>query len=308
MAAPRRHVNNIHRNACERVRGRVSSTLPHEHNSLGRGNGRRYFSGCVRQPQNERRSRDSPHPLFEPPRHRESTVADRTSRGKLVRSNAYSFGRRLKDQREHHGVTLEAIAAATKISASFFAGLERGDVSAWPNGIFRRAFVREYATAIGVSPESTLAEFARVFPEPGTSAAADGPEAARELRLTMAIDGRATTIAALRRVVTVLIEVGLIVAASLAIASAAGSDIWRICATIALIYYPLAMIVQGRHGALSDIQRGFGALKKPARQRSALAETPATEHGSAYESFSTRAIHALDIGSLRSEQAVHVPD
>ena len=59
-----------------------------------------------------------------------------------MRSSAYAFGRRLRDQRERHGVALESIAATTKINASLFAALERGDLSAWPSGIFRRAFVR----------------------------------------------------------------------------------------------------------------------------------------------------------------------
>jgi cytoskeletal protein RodZ len=59
-------------------------------------------------------------------------VADRTPRGELARSRAYAFGRRLRDERERQGVTLEAIASTTKINASFLAALERGDVSAWP--------------------------------------------------------------------------------------------------------------------------------------------------------------------------------
>jgi cytoskeletal protein RodZ len=75
-----------------------------------------------------------------------------------------SFGRRLRDHRERHQITLDAIATATKIRPSVLAELERGDVSTWPSGIFRRAFVREYATAIGLSPESLVEEFVQLFP------------------------------------------------------------------------------------------------------------------------------------------------
>jgi hypothetical protein len=42
--------------------------------------------------------------------------------------------------------------------------MERNDFSRWPSGIFARAFVREYARAIGVDPESTVDEFCRYFP------------------------------------------------------------------------------------------------------------------------------------------------
>ena len=63
-----------------------------------------------------------------------------------------SFGRRLRSERERRGIVLESIAASTKIKASLLADLERGDLSNWPRGIFRRAFVREYAASVGFAP------------------------------------------------------------------------------------------------------------------------------------------------------------
>jgi transcriptional regulator with XRE-family HTH domain len=72
---------------------------------------------------------------------------------------------RLRRERERQGITLESIASATKISASLFRGLERGDVSRWPSGIFRRSFIRAYATAIGLDPEVVCREFIEQFPE-----------------------------------------------------------------------------------------------------------------------------------------------
>ena len=78
-----------------------------------------------------------------------------------------AFGLRLKTQRERHGITLEAIAESTEIKRSLLAALECGDVSHWPLGIFRRSFVRSYAKAIGVPAQPIVAEFVRLFPEPG---------------------------------------------------------------------------------------------------------------------------------------------
>ena len=43
-----------------------------------------------------------------------------------------SFGRRLRLSRERLGISLEAIAASTKINRSLLADLERDDVSKWP--------------------------------------------------------------------------------------------------------------------------------------------------------------------------------
>jgi len=183
-----------------------------------------------------------------------------------VRSSAYAFGRRLKDQRERQGVTLEAIAADTKINASLLAALERGDVSAWPAGIFRRAFVRGYATAIGAAPEPVVAEFGRLFPDPGTDVGAVVvPEARSEFRMTLAFDGRVAATEALTRATIAVLEVCLVVAVSLAMTAwVPGLDPWRTCAAVALIYYPLNKIVP--RGGFGDIWSGFQSLRKLPKQ------------------------------------------
>jgi len=77
-----------------------------------------------------------------------------------------TFGARLRLQRERQQVTLTAIAAATKISLSLLEGLERDDVSRWPKGLFRRAYVRAYAQAIGLEPDAVVMEFIALYPDP----------------------------------------------------------------------------------------------------------------------------------------------
>jgi len=61
-----------------------------------------------------------------------------------------TFGPRLRQERERRQISLASIASNTKISVSLLEALERDDVRRWPSGIFRRAFVRSYATAIGM--------------------------------------------------------------------------------------------------------------------------------------------------------------
>src|ERR1051325_7304852 len=107
-----------------------------------------------------------------------------------------SFGTRLRVQRERKRISLSAIAECTKIRASLFESLERDDPSGWPAGICRRAFVRAYAEAIGLDPESVVREFVARFPEPADDtppapqtavAATHQPDEAFEpLRLTLA--------------------------------------------------------------------------------------------------------------------------
>jgi hypothetical protein len=77
-----------------------------------------------------------------------------------------SFGTRLRQQREQRQVALEDISAKTKIKVSLLEGLEGDDLSRWPQGIFRRAYIRAYGQAIGLEPDVLLQQFLAVYPEP----------------------------------------------------------------------------------------------------------------------------------------------
>jgi transcriptional regulator with XRE-family HTH domain len=80
---------------------------------------------------------------------------------------AEAFGARLRRQREQRRIDLTAIAEQTKIKRSLLDALERDDVSQWPSGIFRRAWFRSYARAIGVEdPEGAVREFLEAHPDP----------------------------------------------------------------------------------------------------------------------------------------------
>ena len=70
-----------------------------------------------------------------------------------------SFGSRLRLEREQRGVALSEISQQTKIKVSLFDGLERGDLSYWPHGLFGRAYIRAYAQAIHLDPDPVLREF-----------------------------------------------------------------------------------------------------------------------------------------------------
>jgi Helix-turn-helix domain len=70
-----------------------------------------------------------------------------------------TFGTWLARERERRGVTLKAISDQTKVSLPLLEGLEADDLSRWPAGIFRRAFVRSYASAVGLDPEDVIGRF-----------------------------------------------------------------------------------------------------------------------------------------------------
>jgi transcriptional regulator with XRE-family HTH domain len=75
-----------------------------------------------------------------------------------------AFGPNLRRLRVQRGVSLEHIAATTKVAVDLWAALERNDFSQWPAGIYARANVRAYAVEVGIDPDGTVEEFCRSFP------------------------------------------------------------------------------------------------------------------------------------------------
>src|SRR5215217_8455610 len=119
-----------------------------------------------------------------------------------------SFGARLRQQREQRQIDLSWIAEQTKIKRSLLDALERDDVSHWPAGIFRRAYIRTYAHMIGLDPDAVLREFLALYPEPvdafEAAEAAAVEEAARRhsapaIRLRTIVDSAIGSLARLRR-------------------------------------------------------------------------------------------------------------
>ena len=77
-----------------------------------------------------------------------------------------SLGARLRRRREEQRIALSTIAERTKIKSALLDALERDDVSQWPAGIYRRAFIRSYAHAIGLDPDPVVREFLELYPDP----------------------------------------------------------------------------------------------------------------------------------------------
>jgi cytoskeletal protein RodZ len=75
-----------------------------------------------------------------------------------------SFGPRLRRERERRGISLETIVTRTNVSLELWLGFESNDFSRWPTGIFARAFVRDYAKAVGLDPDEVVDDFCRLYP------------------------------------------------------------------------------------------------------------------------------------------------
>lgn len=75
-----------------------------------------------------------------------------------------TFITRLRRHRERNRISLAEIARDTRVKVELLESLERNDLSDWPRGLYARAYIRAYATAIGVDGGETVDEFCRLFP------------------------------------------------------------------------------------------------------------------------------------------------
>jgi cytoskeletal protein RodZ len=70
------------------------------------------------------------------------------------------FGEHLKREREMRGVSLEEVAAATRISTRFLEAIENEQWDELPGGVFNRGFIRAIARFLGLDEDSLVAEYA----------------------------------------------------------------------------------------------------------------------------------------------------
>src|SRR6516225_5365878 len=76
-------------------------------------------------------------------------------------SAASSIGCMLRSERLRRGKDLDLIAAQTKISRAILQAIENDQFESLPGGAYRKGFVRQYARALGLDEDDSLAAFHR---------------------------------------------------------------------------------------------------------------------------------------------------
>ena len=76
-----------------------------------------------------------------------------------------TFIARLRRHRERNHISLDEIVNQTRIKRDQLEAFERGELETWPRGIYARAWIRGYASVIGLDPIDTVDEFCKLFPQ-----------------------------------------------------------------------------------------------------------------------------------------------
>jgi cytoskeletal protein RodZ len=76
-----------------------------------------------------------------------------------------TFIARLRRHRERNHISLDEVVSQTRIKREQLEAFERGELDNWPRGIYARAWIRGYASVIGLDPIDTVDEFCKLFPQ-----------------------------------------------------------------------------------------------------------------------------------------------
>ena len=74
------------------------------------------------------------------------------------------FVTRLRRHRQRCRISLDEMAAETRVKRELLEALEDNNLEYWPRGLYARAWIRSYAAAVGLDPGDTVDEFCRLFP------------------------------------------------------------------------------------------------------------------------------------------------
>lgn len=168
----------------------------------------------------------------------------------MLNEHRAMFCVRLKAMRESRGVSLDHIAAVTKIRASVFRDLEANNLSRWPKGVFRRSYFRDYLRAIDLEPEPTFAEFVRLFPDDEArcvkAAVTERDAEATELSIIFADDPGERIARVSKRLTAAAVDATAVAVVSGATTLLLHADFWMTGALVALTYYSISSVVFGR--------------------------------------------------------------
>lgn len=85
--------------------------------------------------------------------------ARKVSADEKLPSQGSAFGDELRRAREARGLTLEAVAATTRIARRHLDALERSELDSLPPGPFGKSYLRTYATLLGIDPDPILTAY-----------------------------------------------------------------------------------------------------------------------------------------------------
>ncbi|MEW5321179.1 RodZ domain-containing protein [Geobacillus thermoleovorans] len=75
------------------------------------------------------------------------------------------LGKRLREAREEKNMSLDELQEMTKIQKRYLIGIEEGNYAIMPGNFYVRAFIRQYAEAVGLDPDELFEQYKQDIPQ-----------------------------------------------------------------------------------------------------------------------------------------------
>ena len=75
------------------------------------------------------------------------------------------LGQKLKEAREAKGLSIDQLHEITKIQKRHLVAIEEGNYDVLPGAFYARAFIKQYADAVGLNGEELLVEHQSTIPQ-----------------------------------------------------------------------------------------------------------------------------------------------
>jgi len=121
-----------------------------------------------------------------------------------------NIGDRLKEARESHNISLDDLQESTKIQKRYLQAIEDGNFNLLPGTFYAKAFIKEYALAVGLDPKELLAEHSDELPEANGQITEQYSRIQRSRRRSRPRSDNSAIFALIPRIIVILLIVGIV--------------------------------------------------------------------------------------------------
>ncbi|WP_179107164.1 helix-turn-helix domain-containing protein [Sediminibacillus massiliensis] len=120
------------------------------------------------------------------------------------------IGARLKEAREQKNLSLNDIQQVTKIQTRYLQAIEKGNYNVMPGNFYVRAFIKEYAAAVGLDAEQLIEEHKNELPATSDESSAQYTSVQRSRKESHAPSKSPAIFSFLPTLVVVLLIIGIV--------------------------------------------------------------------------------------------------
>ncbi|WP_106497560.1 helix-turn-helix domain-containing protein [Lentibacillus sp. Marseille-P4043] len=122
------------------------------------------------------------------------------------------IGTRLKEARMEKELSLDSVQETTKIQKRYLMAIEEGNFHILPGKFYARAFIKEYANAVGLDPNELLEEYKEEIPETDEDSTAQYTRIQRSRKESNSAKNSAV-FSLIPTIIVVLLVIGIVFAA-----------------------------------------------------------------------------------------------